>query len=393
MKKKLAVIITHPIQYFTPVFKELAQQCNLHVFYTWGKAAQGEKFDHDFQKEIAWDIPLLDGYPYTFLKNTAKEPGSHHFFGIQNPDIVAVIKTFNPQAILIYGWAYQSHLKVLRYFRGKIPLWFRGDSTLLDVMPFWKRTLRKIYLTLIYKMVDKAFYVGSAGKAYFLSYGLNENQLVFSPHAVDNRRFAENRSDEANSLRQTFGIGSEDILILFAGKFEPRKNPLLLLNAFIETAAQNTHLLFVGNGILESGMKAVIDNIRSENSSKQIVDQIHFIDFQNQSKMPVCYQACDVFCLPSNSETWGLSINEAMAAGKAVMASEQVGCAPDLIKNNENGYIFKNQAELKVLIKQVAGNRKLLAEMGKASSQIIKNWSIKQQVVAFTNELENLKNG
>jgi glycosyltransferase involved in cell wall biosynthesis len=393
MKKKLAIIITHPIQYFTPVFKQLAQYCDLQVFYTWGTAAQGQKFDHDFQKEIAWDIPLLEGYTYTFLNNTAKEPGSHHFFGIQNPDIIDVIKIFDPHAILIYGWAYQSHLKVLHYFSGKIPLWFRGDSTLLDVMPFWKRILRKIYLKLVYKMVDKAFYVGSASKAYFLAYGLNENQLVFAPHAVDNDRFAENRSDEANVLRQKLGIGREDILILFAGKFEPRKNPLLLLNAFLETASQNVHLLFVGNGILESRMKAVIHDIRSKNSSKQIADQVHFMDFQNQSKMPVCYQACDLFCLTSSSETWGLSINEAMAAGKAVLVSKQVGCASDLIKNDENGYVFKNQAELSALIKQIVGDKKLLANMGKVSSEIIKNWSIEKQVAAFTNELDNLKNG
>jgi glycosyltransferase involved in cell wall biosynthesis len=392
MKKRLAVIITHPIQYFTPVFKQLAQSCDLHVFYTWGKAAQGEKFDHDFQKEIAWDIPLLEGYNYTFLNNTAKKPGSHHFFGILNPDIIDIIKIFDPHAIFIYGWAYQSHLKVLRYFSGKIPLWFRGDSTLLDVMPFWKGILRKIYLKLIYKMVDKAFHVGSASKAYFLTYGLNENQLVFAPHAVDNHRFAEDRSGEANALRQKLGIGTEDILILFAGKFEPRKNPLLLLHAFMETASQNVHVLFVGNGILEPRMKAVINDIKSESSSGQIADQVHFMDFQNQSKMPVCYQACDVFCLASSSETWGLSINEAMAAGRAVMASKQVGCASDLISNNENGYVFRDQAELSALIKKIDDNKKLLADMGKASSEIIKNWSIEKQVAAFTSELDKLKN-
>ncbi|RZL41586.1 MAG: glycosyltransferase family 1 protein, partial [Pedobacter sp.] len=157
--KKLAIIITHPIQYYAPVFKLLAAQCNLKVFYTWGLEGAEAKVDKGFNQKIIWDIPLLEGYEYAFLKNKAKEQGSHHFMGMKNPSIISKINNFNPDAILVYGWAYQSHLKVLRYFKGKIPIWFRGDSHLLDSKPLWKKLARKALLTWVYSYIDKAFYV------------------------------------------------------------------------------------------------------------------------------------------------------------------------------------------------------------------------------------------
>ena len=132
--KRLAIITTHPIQYNAPWFKLLSQRKNIHikVFYTWGQIENTAKFDPGFGKEISWDIPLLEGYEYTFVTNTSKDPGSHHFNGIINPSLVDDIESWNADAILIFGWSFKSHLKVLRYFKGKKTNIFRGDSNLLD---------------------------------------------------------------------------------------------------------------------------------------------------------------------------------------------------------------------------------------------------------------------
>jgi glycosyltransferase involved in cell wall biosynthesis len=58
--------------------------------------------------------------------------------------------------------------------------------------------------------------------------------------------------------------------------------------------------------------------------------------------MPVVYQLCDVFVLPSTGpgESWGLAVNEAMAAGKPVIVSDKCGCAVDLVVNGKNGFTF-----------------------------------------------------
>lgn len=376
MTKKLAIISTHPIQYYAPVFQLLAKKMNIKVFYTAGNSL--EKYDIGFKQKIEWDIPLLEGYEYEFLENSSKNKGSHHFNGIINPNAISHLKNFQPDAILIYGWAYKSHLKIIRYFKNKIPVYFRGDSTLLNQKSSLKNLLRSLFLTWVYKHIDAAFYVGTANKAYFKKYGLKDNQLIFAPHAIDNKRFGEIRHKEALKLREQFSIKDEDILILFAGKLEPIKNPELLLSAFKKLDSTNVHLLFVGNGELEKNLKEqAIDN-------GQPAIKIHFLDFQNQTQIPAIYQACDIFCLPSNSETWGLAINEAMASGKAILASDKVGCAIDLV-NAKTGSIFKHE-DLKDLIQKLIAliqDKSELERMGENSLKYIQYWSFEEQVNAI----------
>ena len=373
MTKKLAIIGTHPIQYYAPVFQLLAEKTEVKVFYTAGDAFLS-KYDHGFKQKIEWDIPLLSGYNYEFLENIAKDKGSHHFRGINNPHAIEKIKAYEPDAILIYGWAYTSHLKIIRYFKGKVPVYFRGDSTLLNQKKNFKNLLKTIFLNWVYKHIDAAFYVGKANKSYFKKYGLKENQLIFAPHAVDNQRFGENRPLEASALRAKFSIKEDEILIIFAGKLEPVKNPMLLLSAFEKLGSSNVKLLFVGNGVLEQELK-------DTSLELGITDKVHFLDFQNQTQMPVVYQACDLFCLPSNSETWGLAINEAMASEKPILASNKVGCAIDLV-GPKNGAIFLN-GDLKDLTQKLialTNDKEALKEMGKNSLKSIQHWSFKEQV-------------
>ncbi|RWU08612.1 glycosyltransferase family 4 protein [Pedobacter chitinilyticus] len=410
--KKLVIIVTHPIQYYVPIFRLLAKQCKLKVLYTWGEDGIRPKYDPDFGKTISWDLPLLEGYQYEVLENIAKQPGSHHNKGIINPNIIKKITSFAPDVILIYGYNYHSHFKVMRHFKGKIPIWFRGDSTLLNEQIGFKAIIKKIYLRLIYGFVDKAFYVGTNNKIYFKNYGLKESQLFSAPHAVDIEHFAENRAAEARDLRKKIGIKQDDILILFAGKFEPKKNPELLMTAFLEltlgkstnlgslknsqslfevTKKENIHLLFVGNGILEENLKSMHTKNSTSKITEQIVKQIHFMDFQNQKQMPIVYQACDIFCLPSQGpgETWGLAVNEAMAAGKAIIVSNKVGCAVDLVKNGSNGYIFKsnNINDLKEKLSLIINQTDLINSFGKQSREIIENWRFEHQVEQFITNL------
>ncbi|MFS2187577.1 glycosyltransferase family 4 protein [Mucilaginibacter sp. Mucisp84] len=377
--KNLAVVITHPIQYYAPVFKLLheRQKINVMVFYTWGEGGL-QKFDPGFGKTITWNLPLLEGYPYEWVKNISADPGSHHSKGIDNPDLISQINNWQPDVIMVYGWFYKSHLKILKYFKGRVPVIFRGDSTLLDDKGGIKSVLRSQFLKRIYRHIDYALYAGSNNKAYFKKCGLKETQLFFAPHTVDNDRFAEDRTNEALTLRKQLGIADDEKLLLFAGKFEHKKNPLSLLEVFIDIAQPGTHLLFAGNGILEIELK----NKASWHKN------IHFIDFQNQLYMPVVYQACDIFCLPSKGpgETWGLAINEAMACGKAILISNKVGAGTDLVKDYENGLIFNatDGVDLKSKLKTLLlYDKTALFTMGQQSREIIEGWSFVKQVEAI----------
>ncbi len=93
--------------------------------------------------------------------------------------------------------------------------------------------------------------------------------------------------------------------------------------------------------------------------------------------MPIMYQACEVFILPSKGETWGLSLNEAMAAGKAIIASNKCGGAIDLIEEGKNGYVFEagNIEDLKAKIEKISSSREALLQMQLHSLKKIKEFS------------------
>ena len=380
--KRIAILSSHPIQYNAPLFALIAkeEEIELMVFYTWGEQSMGAKFDPDFGKTIEWDIPLLDGYAYTFAQNTSKDPGSHHFKGIINPTLNQEIERWGAEVVWVWGWSFDSHLKAMRHFKGKIPVWFRGDSTLLDEPKGFsiKKLARRLFLIWVYKHIDKAFYVGTHNKAYYRKHGLTESQLVYAPHAIDNERFFDlsgEKSIQASIWRENLGFKEEDIVLLFAGKYEPRKNPLFLVQLMKTIQTESIKLVMVGNGPLEKTLK--------ESLSKD--KRVTFLDFQNQSKMPILYRIADYYVLPSISETWGLGINEALASGTKVIASKSCGGAQDLI-NKRNGIIFRSKNELKKVQKYIIEDPKDYLSVG--SSDLISGHSYKEIIQSIRREMK-----
>lgn len=372
--KKLAIVTSHPIQYNAPLFRLLAERgkIELKVFYTWGQTEQGFVYDPDFKKEFKWDIPLLDGYEKEFVENVSKKPGAGHFKGIKNKDLVQRIDRYDPDALLIFGWSFQSHLQVLRHYAGKKKILFRGDSTLLDEQEGLsaRKILRRLFLKWVYRHIDLALYTGKANKAYYIAHGVNKNRLVYAAHAIDNDRFrdADGRYEEhARSWRGELGISSNEIVFLFAGKLEAKKDPELLIEAFRSLTVPAIRLIIVGNGELEKELK-----------QKAAADsRILFLDFQNQRQMPVVYRLGDVFVLPSKGpgETWGLSVNEAMASRRAVLVSDRCGCAADLVQGN--GVIFEagNKTALQDALLFFAKERRECVTMGSKGNELIDQFS------------------
>jgi glycosyltransferase involved in cell wall biosynthesis len=387
---RLAIIISHPIRYVVPLFKILTTRNNiqLKVYFTIGPdLVKAKNYNPEYRKIAEWGVPLFEGYEYEFIENVAKNKSTSRYNGINNPKLIDIIKQWNPEAILVFGWNFSSHLKVLRYFENKIPVYFRGDSTLLDEdsLPIVKKIFRWIALTWIYKHVDKALFVGANNKRYYQKFGLKEHQLVYAPHAVDNDRFADfpDADLKARLLRKQLGIIEDEIVFLFAGKFQSKKNPNLLLNAFLKARLKNTHLLFVGEGKMEAELK----------QQASPYTNIHFMPFQSQTIMPVIYRIGDMFILPSQGpgETWGLVINEAMACGLPVAATDKCGSAIDLIEEGKNGYLFRsNDVEglSKILTGFVADIEKS-KEMGRNSKERIKKFSY--EILAPAIELSLLK--
>lgn len=375
MKKlKLAIVSTHPIQYYAPVFRALALSNSItpRVFYTWSQTSEGATFDPDFGARFAWDIPLLDGYEHVFVKNTAKHPTSSRFFGIKTPDLSRAIGAWGADAALVFGWPLHSHLRFMMQSKGKLPILFRGDSTLLDPIKPLRKVARQLLLRWVYSHVDTAIAVGQNSRDYFSWCGLPPEHIAIAPHSVDTLRFEDptgEHDQRALRWRRELGIPDDSAVLLFAGKFIGKKDPSLLLEAFLRLKSPS-HLIFVGSGELE-------DKLREGARERP---EVHFLPFQNQSEMPAIYRLADLFVLPSRGpgETWGLAMNEAMACGRPVVAGSRVGGARDLIQAGHTGWIFEsgNRAELEGILRvALALGRDGLLSIGRVAQSSIAKWS------------------
>ena len=396
---RIAFIVSHPIQYYVPIYRELAKRLReggkvgksegekvgvsaLKVFYTWRDA--GPARDARFEKTFAWDIPLMEGYDFEVVPNTSPDPGTNHRRGLINPDLVERVKAWQPDAVHITGYNYVSHGQAIRELSNAgIPVIFRGDSHLLDGRgPWWKWVIKKSWLSKVYRWPKGFAYVGQANRDYYRAFGVPEEKLFYVPHTIEVGRFAEPNDEletKALAWRRELGIPDDHFVFLYAAKLEPRKRPMELLEAFLRADLPKATLVFVGSGELESALKekashgltrintdlfsggdclgAISDLSVSGSAGKSSSHQkteacqltaddsahrVVFVPFQNQSQMPLVYRLGDALVLPSGFwETWGLAVNEAQACGRPSLVSDCVGCARDIIRERESGMIFR----------------------------------------------------
>ncbi|MBS0209202.1 MAG: glycosyltransferase family 4 protein [Planctomycetes bacterium] len=389
-RRRLAFVVSHPIQYYVPMYRQLAARGDLdvRVFYTW-HAGAGPVDDPGFQRAIAWDIPLTDGYEWESVPNTSPRPGTEHFAGLQNPTLSRAVLDWHPDAVHLTGYNYQSHYRLLRDLaRVDIPVMFRGDSHLLSPRPWWWRIARQFALRRVFRLPAVFLYTGKHNHDYYRAFGVPESKLFYCPHSIDAVRFLDPRGIHeaaATEWRRELSIADDEVVILFAGKLQEKKQPLALIEAVARAALPNLVLVIVGDGELRA---------LAERQVNVLGIRTRFLPFQNQSRMPVVYRLADLFVLPSNAdETWGLAVNEAMACGRPALVSDQVGCVPELIKSGVTGDVFPANAIGELanrLVGLATAGRARLREMGHRAEDWSSRLSVEATCAGVLNALAQL---
>lgn len=369
---RLAIVLSHATQYYSPWFRWLKANTSLtfRVFYLseFGlKAARDEKFDQTF----AWDVDLSSGYDWETVPNRARVPDTLRFSGLHNPEITARLAAWKPDAVLLFGYKYRTHLRLIAWARTRrLPLIFRGDSHLLGRprLSVSKRWL----LSLVYRQFAAVTYVGEANREYFHQLGVGDEKLFFAPHAVNAAHFDLERTQpaaQAEELRRQLGLSAGTRVVLFAGKLIPQKQPRALLDAFLAVAPPDAAIVFVGDGPESAGLRA--------EAAKHPGAPVHFLPFANQSEMPARYRLADLFVLPSRGsyETWGLSINEAMHLGVPCLVSDRVGCQRDLVTDGKTGWVFAADEPGALQAKLVEALRALALERTALRSAVLRRIS------------------
>lgn len=386
---RLAIVCSHPIQYNAPWFRYLTEMAipGLRVFYLWNGGVTGQ-FDRGFNMDVRWDIPLLDGYDYEFVENRASQPGTSSRLGLDNPQLAARVAAFRPDAVLLFGYNYLSCYRfLLSRTRPRVPLLFRGDSHRLVTQSGVKARLRRRWITAVFRRFSAFLFVGQANRAYFKYHDVPDSRLFFSPHAVDNARYAvqqELATGQAAALRAQYGINPSSQVIMFAGKFERKKRARDLVAAFRSAGVPGATLVLVGSGEDEADLR------KAAAGASDIV----FLPFQNQTEMPRIYMLADLFVLPSHGpdESWGLAVNEAMCMGRPVVVSDHVGCARDLVRPGRNGLVFAagNVPSLAAALREAFSNVERLDQWGGQSREIISTYSYVQATNGLVSALASV---
>ena len=324
MTVSLAVVASHPVQYYAPLFRELARRVDLTVYYG-HRASQSDQAKAGFGVGFEWDVDLLSGYHHEFLDNVAKLPELGRFEGVDTPEIGHKLRSGRFDAVLVLGWYLKCFLQTLwAAKRLGIPVLVRGDSHLETPRSPLKRLAKQALYPIFLRQFDAALIVGARNRAYWHRYGYPQSRMFASPHCVDTTWFASRgTAGAATELRQRLGISQNAPVALFAGKLVDFKRPgdLIVAAADARRKGVAVEVLIAGSGPLEVDLRAL--------AARHDVP-LHMLGFCNQSQMPAAYAASDVLILPSNGrETWGLVVNEALACGTPVILSDAVGCAQD----------------------------------------------------------------
>ena len=388
---RVAYLLSHPIQYQSPLLRRLAQQpqLDLTVFYT-ADFSLRSYHDRGFGVPVEWDVPLLGGYHHQFLPRVL-DSNDISFFRPLIRGFARRLRDGQFDVLWIHGYAtLNSWIAMAAARRLGIPVLLRTDSTLIDhPRGTLKLALKDIFFRILRRFTYGVLSVGQRNTEYWRHH-LGQDIPVFAiPYAVDNAFFQERCRAAAltrEPFRQELQLEANRPVLLFASKLLARKRCIDLVEAYLELVARYRsatpsrplpYLLIVGEGEQRPQIEARLQSANPEDRRG-----IRLLGFRNQSELPRYYDLCDVFVLPSIHEPWGLVVNEAMNAARAIIVSDQVGCQPDLVVGGGNGCVFpaQNTSALADALERVLADPDTCRTMGQRSLEFIQAFSFDNNV-------------
>ncbi|MEA5419437.1 glycosyltransferase family 4 protein [Spirulina sp. CCNP1310] len=370
------IIASHPIPYIAPLFREMvAQGWSFEVVYCSGEGLEAYQ-DQDFGEAIAWDLPLLSGYPAQILPNQSPWPGLGRFWGLCNLQLWQQVR--GADVVICYtGYVYASFwiaaLSAQWHRKGFI---FSSDAHSLASRhgQTWKAKLKPWILPWLYGVGDSILVSTGLAVEMVAGLGIERDRIFFTPFVADNAWWlAQSAQVDIAAVRAEWGIPLDAVVIIFCAKLQPWKRPADLLAAFQTANVPNSYLLYIGNGPLRDELTSLA----------QGDERVRFLGFCNQTQLPAIYTAADLLCLCSDYEPFGVVVNEAMLCGCGVVVSDRVG-ARELVEPGKTGAIYPcgDRPALKAVLQDLLADPPRLRQMGQAARERMAQWSPRQNVAA-----------
>jgi glycosyltransferase involved in cell wall biosynthesis len=384
---RLAVVASHVIQYQDPFFKLLAAAPDIDLTVLFCSSAGSTEYrDTDMQTTLRWNLPMLEGYRYAFLRNLGSGEGIGRLI---NPGLIPAILFGHYDAVAFFvGWGTVSSILGIAACRSSgTPIFMFGDSDHPPPEITVKQRMRAGLLRGLLRVVDGYLVSGILNGDYYEHYGASRSRFFDVPWAIDNDRFIRDSSfapTDRETFRNELGVGHDQLAIIFSGKLIPRKDPLTILRA-MESMRNRKRIaaIILGHGELREEV---------ERFAREHQLTVHFAGFVNQTELPRYYGAGDVFVLASTSEPRGTVVNEAMACRLPLVVTNVYGGVGDIARDGDNALLFSpgDVSKLAEHLDHLVEDPALRAHMANRSRDIIDDWSYARGVEGIRKALSVL---
>lgn len=390
-KKRIAIVVSHPIQHFVHFYRALAarEELALKVFFC-SRIGLKEYFDKDMGTVIRWADDMTGGYDHEFLPE-ADGIKDTRFRSVNNPSVTAALEAFAPDAVMIYGYAQITPLRTLAWCRRRrVPLLMMTDSNAVTTRSPFRRFLRQMALRPALTRVSGFLTVGDQNEEALAQLGVPRAKMHRSPFTIDERGYRGVRADLAvrrARIREEYAIPEDAFVGIAVGKLIPRKRTEDAVEAFADAATRNgqardVRLLVCGNGPDLEKIEALV----------RAGAPATLAGFVNVDRLPDHFAAADVLVHPAGRDAHPLICSEAAAVGLPMILSDRVGTIgpTDISRPDENALVYPC-GDVKALadaILRLAEDRHLLKEMSGASLRIFEECSLAASVDGFLRAVE-----
>jgi len=344
------LIYVEPTSYLLPLWREISAQSRVETRLVFLE----ENLTQD------WNIDLTDAPRVEILRGS---PGSKLL------RLWHLLREPGTELVNLAGWGHPLLLAGMLLARARgIPVCIESDTQFDPATPWWRRALKRVLLPVLFRIPRCFFPAGSRQADYFKRYGVSASRIRIAQMTVDVRAF---QSQITHFRRQAEASTGDGCVFLYVGRLESYKGIEDLLSAFAGMKPAHCRLVIVGDGSLRARVTAAANQH----------PEIEYLGRLSGEDLFRAYARAQVLVLPSRVEPWGLVVNEAMAAGLAIIATDRVGSVDDLVHDGRNGLVVPSAspAHLAEAMQTLCLQAERVAGMGQASRAMISTWTIEDE--------------
>lgn len=318
VRTRVAIVVSHPIQYFCHTYRSLAAEPDFQVRVLFASMMGANPyFDRGMGTTFSWQLDLLSGYEWRSADSDVEAGKSSR--AARSVRIWRELDHWQPEVVLIHGYSRLECVVAWLWCTARARravLFGDGNGRIEARRPWLRRIVKRMLLTIPLAGFHRVLSLGQANDRYWHSLGVPDGRLVRAPLYLPDPDVFSGRTWLGAGRRESraaLGLADDRFVVMYSGKFQRRKRVLDLVEAIDRVPGATG--LYVGDGDLRAACERHV-----RDPSRHL-----FVGFANIDRLASLYAAADVLVHPAADEPYGLVVAEAASMGLPIVATETTG--------------------------------------------------------------------